>query len=435
MMPVLRVDQAVERYQMMKQYVQEVLVDGTDYGAIPGTKRPDGSEQKVLLKPGAEKLCTIFGLTKRFTVVESVEDWQGAAHGGEPFFYYLYRASVYRGDVLIAEADGSCNSWETKYRYRNAQKACPACGATAIMKSKYPPRNNPNAEPGWYCYAKAGGCGAEFGARDAAIVDQVTGKIPNPDPADVVNTVMKMAQKRALVAVTLLAVNASDYFTQDLDDADEAPPPAPAEEPKPAARNGGGGTATVEAAREQLARSPREIPKLQELYSSWTNEVKRALAPEFGDVMAEARKFAGESSSNGNGSAKPPPEAPPPDGKRAQRTPGETLTFLQSVALDGQTASDRKVGLLASKMEELWAGDAMAKMHRYDVLRVVYHVESAKDLDEAQASALLDLILSGVRDSSGDYPLDPIGAAEVRALYEEIALIQASGDESVDVPA
>jgi hypothetical protein len=33
-----------------------------------------------------------------------------------------------------------------------------------------------------------------------------------------VNTVKKMAQKRALVCATLLAVNASEFFTQDLED-------------------------------------------------------------------------------------------------------------------------------------------------------------------------------------------------------------------------
>jgi hypothetical protein len=45
-------------------------------------------------------------------------------------------------------------------------------------------------------------------------------RIPNPDGADVVNTIQKMAQKRALVAATLLATSASEFFTQDIEDAD-----------------------------------------------------------------------------------------------------------------------------------------------------------------------------------------------------------------------
>ena len=43
---------------------------------------------------------------------------------------------------------------------------------------------------------------------------------PNPDGADVVNTIQKMAQKRALVAATLIATSASEFFTQDVEDAD-----------------------------------------------------------------------------------------------------------------------------------------------------------------------------------------------------------------------
>jgi hypothetical protein len=43
-------------------------------------------------------------------------------------------------------------------------------------------------------------------------------RIPNPDVADLVNTIQKMAQKRALVAATLIATSASEFFTQDVED-------------------------------------------------------------------------------------------------------------------------------------------------------------------------------------------------------------------------
>jgi hypothetical protein len=36
----------------------------------------------------------------------------------------------------------------------------------------------------------------------------------------VVNTIQKMAQKRALVAATLISTSASEFFTQDVEDAD-----------------------------------------------------------------------------------------------------------------------------------------------------------------------------------------------------------------------
>ena len=88
----------------------------------------------------------------------------------------------------------------------------------AISRSKFPPRTIRTHEPGCYCYDKAGGCGAQFVPRIAEITEQETGRVPNPDTADQVNTILKMAEKRALIAATLIAVNASDYFTQDIED-------------------------------------------------------------------------------------------------------------------------------------------------------------------------------------------------------------------------
>jgi hypothetical protein len=145
-------------------------------------------------------------------------------HEGEPFFYYLYRCQLYRGDLLVAEADASCNSRETKYRYREAQRICPVCGQSAIIKGKE------EYGGGWICFKKKGGCGAKFSTGDASIESQTVGRIFNPDIADQVNTIQKMSQKRALVAATLLAVNASEFFTQDVEDMITIPTqPAPAD--------------------------------------------------------------------------------------------------------------------------------------------------------------------------------------------------------------
>ena len=203
-MPVMNVQMAISRFSQIAEFIKELMKQDVDFGIIPGTDKP------TLLKPGAEKLTTLFGLTKRFEVISSTEDWTGKDHNGEPFFNYLYRCSLYRADLLIAEADGSCNSFESKYRYRKAERICTECGQANIRKSK----NN----PGWYCWTKTGGCGANFPAGDVNIESQEVGRIPNPDVCDQVNTFQKMAQKRALVAATLLAVNASEFFTQDMED-------------------------------------------------------------------------------------------------------------------------------------------------------------------------------------------------------------------------
>src|ERR1051325_787832 len=205
-MPAMSIESAVERYNAVTEFVSRVLRKDVDYGVIPGT------DKRTLLKPGAEKLTTFFGLSTRFQLLERIEDWTGEQHGGEPFFYYLYRCRLFRGDVLIAEGDASCNSRETKYRWREAQRLCPSCGVTAIIKGKE------DFGGGWLCRKKKGGCGAKYADGDQTIESQPTGRVFNSDIADQVNTIQKMAQKRSLVGSVLHAVNASEFFTQDIED-------------------------------------------------------------------------------------------------------------------------------------------------------------------------------------------------------------------------
>lgn len=204
-MPVVSIQDAVARRKAIVDFTAACMVEGTDYGTIPGT-----NDKKVLLKAGAEKLLTLFGLCPRFSIVEKIEDWTGANHAGEPLFYYIYRCSLYRNGELMAEGDGSCNSWEKKYRYRKAERVCPHCGAAAIIKGK--------AEygGGYICFAKKGGCGAKFSDGNAAIENQETGMVANTEVADIINTIQKMSVKRSLVSACLLAVNASEFFSQDL---------------------------------------------------------------------------------------------------------------------------------------------------------------------------------------------------------------------------
>lgn len=205
--PAATVKDALLRYQAMKEFVDGILKPKVDYGTIPGT-----SEKPTLLKPGAEKLASFFGLRPVFSVNERVDDWTGENHGSEPFFLRDYKCQLYRTGELIGEGCGSCNSWESKYRYRNSKRVCPVCGKETIIKGKE------QYGGGWLCYAKQGGCGAKFKDNDPQITGQELGKVKNPDIFDQVNTIDKMAQKRALIAAVLIATNASDYFTQDIED-------------------------------------------------------------------------------------------------------------------------------------------------------------------------------------------------------------------------
>ena len=190
------------RYQTLVQATREVLRDGVDYGVIPGT-----GGAKTLLKPGAEKLSTLFGLRPTFRLQDALEDWDGGR------FHYRYRCILLdAAGQVFADAEGSCNSLEKKYRWRDRPLTCPTCGQETIIKGR--------AEygGGWLCWKKRGGCGAKFQDGDQAVEGQETGRIENPEPYDLVNTLQKMAQKRALVAAVLVATGASEFFTQDMED-------------------------------------------------------------------------------------------------------------------------------------------------------------------------------------------------------------------------
>ncbi len=231
LMPVLDLAAAVRRHNFMTEIARSLMVDGVDYGVIPGT-----STKPTLLKPGAERLCTLFGLSPELHEVTSIEDWDGQGEGhGEPLFYYHYRVRLVKNGILLGEGDGSCSSRESKFRYRAAERRCPKCGKPAII------RGREEYGGGWLCFGKKAGCGAKFRAGDPAIESQPAERVANPDIADVVNTIQKMAHKRALVAAVLIATNASEFYAQDLEDtemidipaASPGPPQKPAAKPQP----------------------------------------------------------------------------------------------------------------------------------------------------------------------------------------------------------
>jgi hypothetical protein len=142
-------EEAGRRIDMLKQFVREHMVEGEDYGVIPGA-----SSKPTLFKPGAEKLNAIFGLAVVLEISNRVEDWDAG------FAAYEVKVTLMnkRTGGVEAEGIGSCNSRERKYK--------------------------------------------------------------NQDAANVANTLLKMAKKRALIDATLSATRASGMFTQDLEDID-----------------------------------------------------------------------------------------------------------------------------------------------------------------------------------------------------------------------
>jgi hypothetical protein len=240
-LPAMSMEVALARRAAIVEFTRRLMVRDQDFGEIPGTNKP------TLLKPGAEKLCNFFGLEPEFTPIVEDIDWTGTLHGGEVFCYARYRCRLLREGRVVGVGEGSCNSWEAKYRYRwVAEEQVPAqldctnlpkrearrtvCEFDfAIERAETTGTYGKPAEH-WQRLRDAirAGTAREVEKptrRGMSVaweidVDTALYRIPNPDVADVVNTIQKMAQKRALVAATLIATSASEFFTQDVEDAD-----------------------------------------------------------------------------------------------------------------------------------------------------------------------------------------------------------------------
>lgn len=193
--------------------IQRELMDkDTDYGVIPGTPKP------TLLKPGAEKLALAYGLMAQVDATTTFGDGITAPPISVQVKCRLHLGSL--DGVVVAEGLGQANSWETRYRYRKAEVLCPECGTAGLVKG----RPDGKLRGQWWC---ANGCKVTFAPNDERILPG--GKIDNPDPFDLGNTLLKMAEKRSFVDGVLRATGTSGLFTQDLDD---EPPPPPQDRPQ-----------------------------------------------------------------------------------------------------------------------------------------------------------------------------------------------------------
>lgn len=143
---VISLSESEDRINELNEFVQKIMVKGVDYGIIGGFSKP------TLLKPGAEKLCDVFGFSKVVEVTNRIEDWEKGV------FAYEVKLTLIAKETGAIEAEGlgACNSKEPSFQ--------------------------------------------------------------NQNPYTNVNTVLKMAKKRALIDAVLSATRASGLFTQDIED-------------------------------------------------------------------------------------------------------------------------------------------------------------------------------------------------------------------------
>ena len=150
------VTQVMQRIVNFQNVIQKTLKEGHDYGVIPGT-----GNKPTLLKPGAEKILMLMGVTSEYEIIERVQDYD------KGFFAFTVKCVLSRGGQVITEGVGHANTRERRY--------------TRVKEGREP-----------------------------------------QDPYTLANTVLKMAKKRAQVDATLTIAALSEIFTQDIEDMDIA---------------------------------------------------------------------------------------------------------------------------------------------------------------------------------------------------------------------
>src|SRR5574342_426711 len=197
----LQVQDVIVQVQKILQIKQAVMKPNEHYGTIPGTQKP------TLLKAGAEKLALTFRFAPKFNV--TVTPLQG---DHREYSCACTLTHIHSGN-LIAEGVGSCNSMETKYRYRKADPE----PVKPVPKAYWQEKNEAKKSN------IIGGRG--FGVKKIEnawmIVRYSDQKVEHGNPADFYNTCLKMAKKRAFVDAVITATGGSDIFTQDVEDFEE----------------------------------------------------------------------------------------------------------------------------------------------------------------------------------------------------------------------
>lgn len=191
----LSVEQVLDQVRKIQGVMAKAMRKDEHYGIIPGTDKP------TLLKPGAEKLCLTFRLAPRYFGEDAPKDL-GRGHRE-----YVIRCELYHAPtgIFLGAGLGSCSTMESRYRYRDA----------------FEPTGKPVPPAYWKARNKAliGGDGFRVKKVNGEWqIVKVTERQENPDIADVFNTVLKIAKKRAHVDAVLTVTAASDIFTQDLED-------------------------------------------------------------------------------------------------------------------------------------------------------------------------------------------------------------------------
>lgn len=314
-------DVVSQRVQLIQQIYRSIMKPETHFGIIPGCKKPS------LWKAGSEQLLATFRLAATPEVLDlSTPDCAR----------YRVTVSIVHAPTgnYLGSGIGECSSDELKYKWR-----------ASVCKEEYDETPAERRRIKW-----------ASGKTGSYSVPQVRQEV-----ADVANTVLKMAKKRAQIDATLTVTAASDIFTQDLEDMEH---PVDAEDGAPA---GPAPMPQRKSAQVESTKPTAEPERRAESATPPTAGPKGKPCPECGDPLDDdgchycgwvpdppARPAAVQQARQPNPAAKPP----------APRTSGRKISEAQ-----------------AKRFFAIAMGNGVTKPEMKDYLRSEFGIDSDRDLE------------------------------------------------------
>jgi hypothetical protein len=215
------------RINRMHELMRNVMKENIHYGIIPGCKKPS------LYQPGQQLLGVTFKVGFRPTVERLVE--------ADNSVRYMVTTEVFSQDTgaVLGYGLGECSSSEEKYAWREAVNQKEFDSFPQEMKRiKYKRgyRDEPDKE-----------------------IPQV-----RTNPADVANTILKMAKKRSSIDASLNVLAASEIFTQDIEDLPEGMPLEEGQPPRQSSKPETSAPSEVQKPTDDIRKKNKWISEGQE---------------------------------------------------------------------------------------------------------------------------------------------------------------------------
>lgn len=232
-----------EMQKIVTEYVRDHMIKDHHYYSFNEGGKP------ALTKDGAHRICSLFKVIPGPVDVEIIRE-----EGGH--FTVVSLARLFNADGLeISSGRGSASTRESKYAYRWVyENQVPNDVDKATLQTR--------------SGQKRGGSGTWTQYR-----------LPNPDLADLENTIIKMSEKRATVAAVNKLPLVSELFATD---PDSVPPSSPSSKPVSSRPSATSPTAAKPAA--DAKDDPKELAMLRD-------EVEELISMKVGDSAEDRAEF------------------------------------------------------------------------------------------------------------------------------------------------